>query len=102
MALINCPDCSKEISDTASTCIGCGRPMRDGTPSFSPVAGNATQPIVIEQTSKKWKAGLLWGIVLLVFGFFSVTIFGAFSLVICVVAILLILGSLLGAWWNHS
>lgn len=27
MALIQCPDCGKSISDSAPTCIGCGRPM---------------------------------------------------------------------------
>jgi zinc-ribbon domain len=27
MALITCPDCSKQISDSASACIHCGRPM---------------------------------------------------------------------------
>jgi len=27
MPLITCPDCQSEISDTASTCIKCGRPM---------------------------------------------------------------------------
>lgn len=27
MALIACPDCGKGISDTAPTCIGCGRVM---------------------------------------------------------------------------
>lgn len=27
MALIQCPDCKKEISDSAQSCIGCGRPM---------------------------------------------------------------------------
>lgn len=27
MSLIKCPDCGKEISDTAPTCIGCGRVM---------------------------------------------------------------------------
>jgi len=29
MPLITCPDCQTEISDTASTCIKCGRPMGD-------------------------------------------------------------------------
>ena len=24
MALINCPECNKKISDTAEKCIGCG------------------------------------------------------------------------------
>ena len=27
MALINCPDCNKEISDKAPTCPGCGAPI---------------------------------------------------------------------------
>ena len=28
MALIECPDCKKQISDLAPSCINCGRPMR--------------------------------------------------------------------------
>lgn len=27
MALTTCPDCSKEVSDSAEHCIHCGRPM---------------------------------------------------------------------------
>ena len=30
MALIECPDCGKNISDSAPACIGCGRPMTQG------------------------------------------------------------------------
>lgn len=28
MALIKCPDCGKMISDSATMCVGCGRPMK--------------------------------------------------------------------------
>ena len=28
MGLIMCPDCGKEISESAATCINCGRPMQ--------------------------------------------------------------------------
>ncbi|MFR6378429.1 MAG: zinc-ribbon domain-containing protein [Oscillospiraceae bacterium] len=28
MALIKCPECGREISDTASACPGCGAPVR--------------------------------------------------------------------------
>lgn len=28
MALINCPDCGKEVSDQAPTCPNCGRPIK--------------------------------------------------------------------------
>ncbi len=27
MPLVACPDCRREVSDTAPTCPGCGRPM---------------------------------------------------------------------------
>lgn len=30
MALINCPECSKEISDVSSACIHCGYPLKNG------------------------------------------------------------------------
>lgn len=29
MALINCPECGKEISDKSSVCVGCGFPIRE-------------------------------------------------------------------------
>jgi len=28
MALVKCPDCGKEVSETAPMCIGCGRQMQ--------------------------------------------------------------------------
>lgn len=31
MALIKCSDCGKMISDKATMCIGCGRPMKEET-----------------------------------------------------------------------
>jgi Zn ribbon nucleic-acid-binding protein len=34
MALINCPDCKKQISDSAIKCIHCGRPMRQSNESI--------------------------------------------------------------------
>lgn len=32
MALINCPECGKEISDQSKTCIHCGYPLQNSTP----------------------------------------------------------------------
>ena len=32
MALINCPECNKEISDKASNCPNCGNPINDPKP----------------------------------------------------------------------
>ena len=33
MALINCPECGKEVSDKAEVCIHCGYPLHDETQS---------------------------------------------------------------------
>lgn len=35
MGLIICPDCQKQISDTASACVNCGRPMRELQTSYT-------------------------------------------------------------------
>lgn len=32
MALITCPECSKEISDSASACPHCGYPLKEANP----------------------------------------------------------------------
>ncbi|MGL5303472.1 MAG: OB-fold protein [Aeromonas sp.] len=37
MPLIQCPDCNKEMSDTAPTCPNCGRPNTTSTPAHSSV-----------------------------------------------------------------
>ena len=35
MALVKCPECGKEISDRASSCIHCGCPLEHSTPVFA-------------------------------------------------------------------
>lgn len=41
MALINCPECNKEISDKAMTCPNCGYPVQEiNKPKFSPTGMN--------------------------------------------------------------
>jgi predicted amidophosphoribosyltransferase len=41
MALIFCPDCGKSISDSAETCIDCGRPMQNKRPPVQPELAQA-------------------------------------------------------------
>lgn len=97
MALIPCPDCGREISDAAPSCLGCGRPMHSLAPAT---------PIVIEQTSKTWKKGMLWGVAITIVGFL---LFGLLPEADAVVAgvvflggVVTFLGAAIGAWWNHS
>lgn len=55
MALINCPECNKEISDKAITCPHCGNPIND------------TKPIIIRKDYKaKAKAFTIAGIIVFV------------------------------------
>jgi len=32
MAIINCPECGKSVSDKSTACPGCGNPMRSAPP----------------------------------------------------------------------
>lgn len=55
MALIDCPDCTRSVSDQAPSCPNCGRPI--STDSL----GTQENPEVIEATGKQWKLGKLIG-----------------------------------------
>lgn len=50
MALIECPECKKQISDQAPACIHCGHPMQPVQPS---------QPIVKDNSNLKRFSGYL-------------------------------------------
>ena len=56
MGLVTCPDCRREISDQATACIGCGRPMgaREQAVEAEPLT-----PIQWEYTelSRSWPHG---------------------------------------------
>ena len=43
MALINCPECGKEISDKAPVCIHCGYPLhQEGAAGWDPARADAS------------------------------------------------------------
>lgn len=70
MSIINCPECSHEISDTATNCPNCGKPLR--TPNY-----------VIETSATLSNAGNGKHIALIVSGLvleiFALIIFCSFS-----------------------
>jgi len=61
MALMNCPDCARDVSDKAATCPHCGYPI--GPPAR---ASGSVQ--VIEKIGRRWKAVRVAGWVLIVAG----------------------------------
>jgi hypothetical protein len=44
MAITQCPDCSKDVSDAAPACPHCGRPSPTATSPRQPIAGSETRP----------------------------------------------------------
>ena len=78
MAMINCPECGKEISDLAQSCPNCGFPMAFSSASNSAITHekiNYTAPIVVEEQSKKPAFGI-WvtiGCILTLFFIISVS-----------------------------
>src|SRR5689334_11089527 len=97
MNIIKCPVCGNNVSDEAPVCPHCGQPIK---------------PLVIEQTSKKWKTIKLvsWSVFLV--GFFSM-IGGAgnggfqnpltgFGLMLTFIGFIAISIASFGSWWNHK
>lgn len=44
MPLVTCPDCERQISDAAPSCVGCGRPISTVAPILHAVPGGAGVP----------------------------------------------------------
>ncbi|MDH3563955.1 MAG: hypothetical protein OEN49_11295 [Gammaproteobacteria bacterium] len=91
--LTRCPDCAHHVSTMATSCPGCGRPL-------------AAQ--VIEATSKQWKAGQLFGWLIVFFGLVCMcfaSIDNSFmGLGLFVIACGVIVGfvSRVAAWWENG
>ena len=48
MALINCPECGKQVSDTAPTCPNCGYDLSKANKDFKPVIMPLSEPSIKE------------------------------------------------------
>ena len=60
MALINCPECGKEVSDKAQTCINCGCPLAGINPA-GPVAVAVNGPGMVQMYIFNMENGqILW------------------------------------------
>ena len=64
MALINCPECTKEISNAAPACLNCGFPIR----TAEDVHAVGTPLTTIQETSKKLKLHMLISVMSIIIG----------------------------------
>lgn len=67
MPLITCPDCHREISDSAPACPGCGRPMREAASELI-VADSRHRPLPVHRKRFPLVRVFVIGTVLWVFG----------------------------------
>ena len=108
MALINCTECKKEISNTAISCPHCGASIKT---EKNTVFSNL-DTITIQQTSKKLKIHTIYSILIIIIGFIlniKSQLLGTFAIYIAIVGQVFILIGLfwliitrLRIWWNHK
>ncbi|MGO9370696.1 MAG: hypothetical protein ACLQBD_01190 [Syntrophobacteraceae bacterium] len=94
MALIECQECGKDVSELAAACPHCGAPVRQGVQT-------------VEKTGKKWKGMkiIAWSLMLL-----SLPCFlnpqhegnTALGLILLLLGATLWLYAALQTWWHHD
>lgn len=95
MALIQCPECGKKVSDKAPTCPNCGAPIRAH---------------IIEKTGKRYKGYQLLGALLIAVGIMLAIVGnGEASDFLLITGVMMGIGGALvylfaglGAWWEHG
>ena len=106
MALIECPECGKEISDKAEACPHCGNPLR-AKPDV--VAGRQVQ--TVERTAKLFKANMVLAVLTMMVA--MVWIVGScsasggdgpspWSLLTAFVGFIWYVCARIAAWWHHG
>ncbi len=93
MGLVSCPDCHRQVSPKASSCVECGAPIAAQT---------------IEATGKRWKLLQVGGVILISLGVCGLCSDASSSSTAAPVALTLLAGLVLtvwgrvGAWWYHA
>ena len=68
MALINCPECNKQVSDKAETCPHCGFRLKEKEPEKPNLYSRTASRIVLAEYRRRYIAGIVGGILLIFFG----------------------------------
>lgn len=87
MALISCPECGKQISDTTPSCPHCGYKLSSLTEPKTP------SPTKIGEISQNYGAGfamILFGLLFVLVSFFAFVMFLPLGILVCWVPIFLL------------
>jgi hypothetical protein len=113
VALIQCPECGRQVSDRAAACPQCAHPLAATSPTVAPrVFSVADEKSVrtIEQTGKRYKKFMLVGI-LLAFGGCATLVSGGkagdqsastIGILLLIAGFITFVGARFGAWWHHG
>lgn len=101
MALIDCPECSKQVSDAATSCPQCGYPIH--RPASAQASPSHPDVQTIEATGKGPKFAQLIGMLGFVYGliymFLSDTTTGG---IIAIIGLSVYIIARITAWWLHG
>ncbi len=97
MALVQCPECAKQISDQAASCPNCGAPR-------STVQVDATHGVVTTQaTGKSQKGWQLVGVLAIIVGVIMISSEqSAVGALITFAGLVAVVTARLSAWWHHG
>lgn len=111
MALIKCPECNKEISDTVDNCIHCGYSINKRNVENTTLVNDKQIKVLIEETNKKIKMLKLISIPIFIFGFLILigatsqpaSIVGIFfGLIILMISLGIYAYAAFNTWWEHK
>ncbi len=95
MPLTTCPDCGKQVSTNAASCINCGAPLQR--------AGDPKSVVTTQQTSKPFKAVQLVGVLLMLGGVVACSVGESGpSAGMWLIGLFLYIAGRASAWWNHG
>ena len=105
MALIDCAECSKQISDKATACPHCGSPLAAAAPG-GVVLESAPAIVTTQETGKAHKVVQLIGGAIVILGIVSCVAArepnAIASMLISGVGALVYLAGTFSAWWSHG
>jgi hypothetical protein len=101
MALINCSECSTQVSDKAPACLHCGNPIA--------TKGADVGVVTTEKTSKKFKQQKIVGWIMILTGIVVSMQVPKGEYVMFVLAsgmttigMMVVLASKISSWWHHG
>lgn len=105
MAIIQCPECKKDVSDRAEKCPNCAYPLQNTNSDHQD-----DNVLTIELTSKALKKQMVFAVLFLLASFLIVIIasvnrievLGYFGLIFAVASVIWMIVIKVRKWWRHD